>query len=514
MSKSTLAIGSAGKVSVIGGLGFISALLVDIVIVGQFGLSRETDVLFIAFTIPQLIASISLVVVKVALVPLFAKLGQDQGIINVWKLTNNLINGSFLLFIPISLLGILTSPFTITLLGAGLNQPTKNLAIELNRILFLMIIPIGATEVIKATLNASRSFVFPAATTIVKNVSVLFTLIFTSSPNINVVAAGYVIATFVQFSFLMLRLLIKGFRYNLVFYIDDKSTQEALQQMRHPLIGAILGQGDVLIERFLASFLPFGIVSAIGYAKRILRAVDSIFLGSVTTAFLPYLSSQSTNNEIANYKNILNTLIRLLIFISFWISGLIIGLSESVIQLLFERTAFNANDTVTIAFFLNIYMISIPAWAFYQAVQTSFYSRGDTKRPFIFKTASFVLNANLHFALFFVLKAPGLALALTLTRIIITLFSARVLHRNIQIIDSNLILFLARILLATLLFGTVTFVLQGHFEFTFLDPQYASLLDISIRAIIGSLIFSLCIIFLRVQEVFYLFQQLNSWLRS
>ncbi|MBK7896492.1 MAG: murein biosynthesis integral membrane protein MurJ [Anaerolineaceae bacterium] len=503
-------ISSAGKISFISGLGFISALMVDIIIVSRFGISQETDALFIAITLPQFISSICLVVINVVLVPLFAKVWIEQGKNNVWYLTNNLINAGFMLFIPISIIGILGSPITISILGAGLTQSTKSLAIDLSRILFLTVIPVGAIEVVKASLNASNSFAFPAAISLIKNFSVILTILLAPLLEIHTVAIGYVIAAFAQLVFIMTSLFIRGFRYKLSFSIEDRVTQMALHQMRHPLAGALMGQGNVLIERFLASFLPFGVVSTIGYAKQILRAVDNIFVGSVTTAFLPYLSSQSINNDIINYKRTLITSIKILILLSFSVSALIIGLSESIVRLLFERAAFRADDTLTLAFFLSIYLISIPAWAVFQALQTAFYSIGDTKRPFLFRLASFVLNLILNFFLFFIFRAPGLALALTLSRTAITLLSAWILNRRIQIIDTSLISFFARVALASLLLVTVLLILEEQFKFSYSVPLVASILDIFFKSAIGLFVFALSLLALRIKEVVKLFQFIKN----
>lgn len=509
-----LAILSAGKISIINSFGFFSALLIDVVVVGRFGLSQKTDALFIALTLPQLISSVSLVAINVALVPLFTKMLLAKGSSGQWKLTSNLVNLSLLLFVPVSLLGGFVSPFIVDLLGAGLNQPTKNLAIDLTHILFLMVIPLGAIEVMKATLNAMHSFAYPAATTMIKNMVIFLSILFIPSLDIRVVAIGYVIANFVLLAFLMGSLFFKGFHYQFSLNLDDKWTQEALRQMYHPLAGAVMGQGNVVVERFLASFLPFGAVSALGYARRVLRAVDNIFLGSVTTAFLPNLSAQSANSEIMKHKSTLTTSIKMLAFISFPITALIIGLSKSIVRLLFERGAFSVDDTQTMTLFLSIYVTSIPAWAIFQALQTAYYSTGDTKRPFLFRATAFVINIILDFFLFFAFKAQGLALALVLTRIVVTIISALVLHHRTKIIDLRLMSFMARIALSSFLLGAVTLVLQGQFEHLNVMPPYAYLLDMLLRAGLGSLVFGLSLLILRVQEVRNLLQQIKLPLQS
>ncbi|WP_420630015.1 murein biosynthesis integral membrane protein MurJ [Candidatus Leptofilum sp.] len=507
------AVRSAGKISIINGFGFISALLIDIIIAGQFGLGQETDALFIALTIPQLIASIFLVTTNVALVPLFTKVLLQKGKEGQWALTSNLVSLGLFLFSLIGLLGAFFSPVLVNLLGAGLDQPTKELATNLNRLLFLMVIPIGAVEVMKATLNALHHFAYPAATAVLKNLVVFFTIIITPSIEIHVVAIGYVLATFVQLLFLAVSLFLKGFRYRFSLDLQDRWTREALKQMRHPLTGAIMGQGNVIVERFLASFLPLGVVSALGYARRILRAVDNIFLGSVTIAFLPHLSAQSASSDAQKFKRTLTTSIKMLAFISFPITALVFGLSESIVQLLFERGEFSVDDRQIMALLLSIYVVSIPAWAIFQALQTAYYSTGDTKRPFLFRISTLILNIILDFSLFYFIQASGLALALVLARTFVTILSAWVLHKRIEIISTNLLSFLIRVGVSAVLLGISIFLLRGQFESIIPFSNYTYLVDMVMRALLGMIIFTSALFLLRVQEVLNLLQQMKMRLR-
>jgi putative peptidoglycan lipid II flippase len=503
------AVRSAGKISIINSFGFISALLIDVVIAGRFGLSQDTDALFIALTLPQLIVSIFLVAANVALVPHFTKVLLLKGKPGQWQLTSNLMNLGALSFVLIGLVGSLVSPLLITFLGAGLDQSTKILAIDLSRILFLMVIPIGAVEILKATLNALHSFSYPAATAVIKNLAILLTIFISPSLDIRVVAVGYVIATFVQLLFLLISLMSKGFKYQFSLRLNDKETIEALRQMRHPLAGAVMGQGNVVVERFLASFLPLGVVSALGYARRVLRAVDNIFLGSVTTAFLPRLSAQSANSETKKYKSTVTASIKMLAFISLPITALVIGLSESIVRLLFERGAFSIEDTQTMALLLRIYVTSIPAWAIFQALQIAYYSTGDTKRPFLFRIITLGINIVLDLLLFYFWGAPGLALALALARTIITFYAAWRLDRLIKIINAPLVSFLTRIAIAALLFGIIVFILRGQFGHYELIAPYATLVDMIIRVALGALIFALSLFVLQVKEAMQLVRLLK-----
>lgn len=504
----------AGKISFINGLGFITALLTDIFVASKFGLGHATDALLIALTLPQLLVSILLVAVNVALVPFFTKIIIEQSIETQWALTSNLVNFAWLLFLPLSLVGYWASPIIVTIIGAGLDPVTKKLATDLSHIIFLMVIPVGATEIMKATLNALNNFTYPAATPLLKNLTVLIAIILIPSPSIRLVAISYVVSSFVPLLFLTSALINKGYKYQFKLYLNEPYTLEALRQLRYPLIGEILGQGNIIVERFFASFLPVGVVSTLGYARRVLRAVDSIFIGSITIAFLPRLSAQAATGQKSEYKKTLTTSIKILAFISFPLTALIWGWSESIIALLFERGAFNEADTKAVSLFLEIYILSIPAWAIFQALQTSYYSGGDTKRPFIFRVLTFFLSALLNGILFIIFKASGLALALVLTRTIITGISAWILQKQIWIFDKSLFSFLGRLALSSFILCITIVISRDIFTRSFITSNYSEMINIFLRICFVFFVFTSSLFILHIKEVSDLYKKIKERMLS
>ncbi len=499
------AIKNSGVISLFNGFGFASALLVDIVIAARFGLSRETDAFFVAYTLPQLVSSILLVVFNVVLVPIFTRIAIEEGETKLWQASSNLINIGIIVFGILSGARILTSSLIVGIQGAGLEGTTKSLATELNQILFLMVIPLGGIEVLKAILNSQREFAFPAATTLIQNFFTFLTLIVLgNSFGIKSLAIGYVLATWIQFFVLMVVGRIKGFRYRLFINFRDENLQEALKQMRYPLSGAILGQSNIIFERFLASFLPTGMISAIGYARRILAAVDRIFLSSISTAFLPRLSSQYTNNKLSEFRQSLGLALRLSIFTSFPITAGIIGLSIFIVDILFGRGAFDVNATAITAKLMSIYIISIPSVAIFQLLNSAYYAFRDTKTPFNPRVITLVSNIAFDVLFFFLFGAPGLALALTVGRIIGTVYISRLITRKFEILTDEFKEFVFKIAFSSVTMGALVYLLRQMIFSASPDilRNFSSLITWSfLAAIVGFIIFVLMMFVLRIREI-------------
>lgn len=430
-------------------LGFATALLIDILIAARFGLGQETDAFFIAFAIPQFLMAIFLVTFNVVLVPEFAQIFLKEGRSILWQISSNMLNLSLLFLFIISVVGSLGSSLWIRVLGAGLNNVTQNLAISLSRYIFLMVLPLGAIEVLKATLNSQKLFTAPAATSLVRN-SVVFVTAFFSIPiyGIYALVIAYVLGTWLQLIFLLIVLWRTGFRYCFIWSWRNALIVNILRQFRHPFLSSTLMQSSLIFERFFVSFLPVGLVSALVFARRLMRAVDAIFIGSISTALLPDMSANATTNKLSELKRLLILGIKLTLIITIPATIIIAGLREPIVKLLFQRGAFDQQATEATALLLNIYILSIPFKALIQMSISSYYAVNNTKTPFKILLVMITTTIFLQAIFSFTWGAQGLAAAETLSRVFVAILVVLLIHRHLTIIEKPIIIFIIKLMIA------------------------------------------------------------------
>jgi len=180
------------------------------------------------------------------------------------------------------------------------------------------------------------------------------------------------------------------------------------------IFGSAVYQFNSYIQTLLASFLEEGSVSWLYYADRLVQFPLGVFAIAISTASLPSLSRQVAENDLDEFKGTLGHALRLVFFISIpAMVGLII-LGELIIQLLFERGAFDAQSTAMTARALVFYSLGLWAFSGIRVMVSAFYALQDTKTPV--KVAVITLAANLLFSILLMgpLKHGGLALALSL----------------------------------------------------------------------------------------------------
>lgn len=505
---------SSAIISVLNALGFASALLIDVIVAFRFGLGKDTDAFFVAFAVPQLIGTILMVSTRVSLVPVFTRVFLEEGQANLWRLTSNLVNLSLVGSVALAALGSLSAPWIILVLGAGLDDGTRQLASALSSLVFAMVVPLGPVEILKATLNSLQSFAVPAATLSVRNI-ITFIIVALLSPSLGIraLALAYVVAAWAQFVFVGAALMVRGFKYRLLLQWHEPGTVQALRQMRYPLAGAAIGQSNVLLERFFASFLSVGMVSALVYARRILRAVDSIFLTSISTVFLPHLSAQFTRHKRSEFRRLLILALKLALFLSVPVTVGTVVLSAPTVNLLFRRGAFDQDAVQATATLLSIYIIGVTPMAVLRILNAAYYAVGDTRTPFWALVASLVLTSVLDLVLFFVLGAAGLALALGLARAAITVSLFWLLHRKIGIWSSELGVFLKKVGLACAITGGVMFGLQR----TVLENSgglFGAAISLIIGIAVGAGVYGSLLLLLRVPEAQQVVRRVRRRFRS
>ena len=276
-------------ISLFNGLGVLGGLVLDMVVAALFGLGQATDGFFLAFTVPQFVMLVLQGSFVSGLVPVLTGL-QDGESTRAWTVFSCLLNLSGALLVAISALGWLAAGWITGVVGAGLELPQRAQAVSLARILFLMLPPLGLAEVMRAQLNAMERFAVPAAGNVVRHMGALATLLLGYHTwGIRALAFGYVVGALAQMVLLAVAIAWAGGRYRFSWSLADPDVREGMRLLMTRAGGIGLRRSVLILERFLASFLPAGSVTALSYARRISLSLFQVFANSVSAAILPAL---------------------------------------------------------------------------------------------------------------------------------------------------------------------------------------------------------------------------------
>jgi len=277
----------------------------DVVLANVFA-ARITDAFFVAFTIPNLFRRlVGEGTLTGAFVPIFTgwlegsaeqtagrtaeeRRSEAQRAFNAtWTL-------AALVGAGISVAGIVFADPLVRVFAPGfLDDPAKfELCVKLLRICFPYILLLSVFAVAMGALNALGHFFVPAIAPVVLNAFIITAaLLGRGAPEPIVwVAVAVVLAGAVQVLVQFPPLRARSLHPRPVFEPGHPLVRRLLTVMAPAVLGASVYQFNLLVVRFLSSFLGDGAVSYLFYADRLLEFPLGVFVFAIGTASLPSLS--------------------------------------------------------------------------------------------------------------------------------------------------------------------------------------------------------------------------------
>ncbi|MHC0430735.1 murein biosynthesis integral membrane protein MurJ [Streptomyces sp. O3] len=373
-----------------------------------FGAGSDTDAFLVAWTVPE-VASTLLIEDGLAfvLVPAFSAALARRAASTATTATTTatppdpvraLVATSLprltLACVAAALLLMLGAPGLVAVLAPGLPDP--GLAVDCTRLTATCVLTFGLTGYCGAALRAHSSYLPPAAIYVAYNVGIITTmLVFADRWGVRSAAVGVAVG-----GCLMVAVQAPSLRRRLVAAPrgvppggDQRAGQRDRDQDRDrdrdrdrehamalPLIAAVLlfalcRQSQVLIERFLASSLPAGAISHLNYAQKVaqLPMVLSLMLATVT---FPVVAQAMARGDLDRARDRVERDLAAAACIVLLGAAAVIACAPQIIQLLFQRGAFTAQDTAATAAVMRVYALGLLGHCLVGVLVRSYFSAG------------------------------------------------------------------------------------------------------------------------------------------
>ena len=286
------------------------------------------------------------------------------------------------------LIGVLTTPYIVTIIAAGFEPQRRDLAITLVRILF----PGAGMLVLSAwclgILNSHHRFFISYTAPVAWNAAIIAALLyFDNQVDLSRLAAmtawGSVAGSVLQFCVQLptvLRLL-RRFRPELTL------ASAHVRQVLHSFFPVFMSRGVVQISAFvdagLASFLGQGAVVALNYAQSLYTLPVSLFGMSVSAAELPAMSKTlGTASVVA--ETLRHRLEEGLKRISFFIvpsAVAFLALGDVIAAVLYQTGKFTRDDSLYVWTILAGSAVGLLASTMGRLYSSTYYALRDTRTP-------------------------------------------------------------------------------------------------------------------------------------
>lgn len=390
-------------------INFLSSL----VIAYYFGASQERDFYFAAIAVPTYFSALFTGSIPVLVLPALSRLRISNNSYSFRSVFNSmLLICSIGLFI-IGLFVFFAAPQILTLTAPGFSPFEMAKTSLLLKILIFSLPAQGLFAFIITLYHIRKQFLIASIAPVVGvviNIAAVFLLY--SEIGIASVAVGYVAGSLVSL-IIVSPVAIKSLRrsYRLSFF--NKEVMLLLKASLPLIASGIIFRSTTLIERVIASGLPDGSISYLGYSSQLMMVMASLVSGGIATTFFPVMAdawAQKDKNLLSNYVSKATITIAMLLAP---IVLLILTSGELIISVVFERGAFTQEDVIGVSNALKILMGALVFGSLGNIISKIFYL---TDKTVAFSVIAIIeLLIYIIFSLAFISNLSYLALSLGLT---------------------------------------------------------------------------------------------------
>ncbi len=195
----------------------------------------------------------------------------------------------------------------------------------------------------------------------------------------------------------------------------------------------MIGQSVVALDEvFMSVFgamVGEGAQTDLQYARRTMFVPIGIIAQAAAVATYPTLARLFAEGNRKGLLRTVNRSMTWVLVLSVGAAGAMAAMAMPIVRVLFERSAFTAEDTEAVASALFVYAFAIPIWGALQIITRAFYAKREMWTPVIVGTAVTAVAIPTYFGLESVLGLRGVALASVLTLALYTIILGGIWYR-------------------------------------------------------------------------------------
>ncbi len=392
------------------------------------------DAYTVAFTIPDFMYFILVSgALSVTFIPVFNQRLASGNRKSAWELSTSVLNlMAIATLIASILIMIFAEPLVAYVVGPGLDEAGRSLAVSLMRVVAINPFIFAIATVISSMQQAVGRFSFFALAPTIYNVGIIIGItVFTNGINlfgwqmfdggIMGVALGVVLGSILQLLISAIGLMGMGFDYRFKIYWRNKGFRKVLSLLPARSLDQGIDYVNSIVETNLASRMATGTVRAYQQATTLHMVPINLIGVAISTAAFPKMTERLSQGRPDLFKKELQTVLRVVIWLALPVATITFFARGYL-----ANFVYNGGD-VDISSLLGALAVAILFRSVYHIASRSFYAQQDTKTPLYISLVSVGLNIFLAVALAFWLNwgAIGIAIAASIAAIIevVILFS-------------------------------------------------------------------------------------------
>jgi putative peptidoglycan lipid II flippase len=425
----------------------VTGLVRDLLMAAVFGASALTDAFNVAFRIPNLFRRLFAEgAFSQAFVPALAHVKERDGPEATRELIDNVATVLAWVLLAACVLGVAGAPVLVWALASGLQKDPRAMesAVFMTRVMFPYIGFMSLVALSAGILNTWKRFAAPAATPVLLNVAMILAawlgapwLAARGIEPIYAMAGGVMVGGVMQLAVQvpLLRRLGLMPRIGLAWpRLRQSLRAPGVRHVGGMMLPALLGVGvaqiSLLINTQIASWLPSGSVTWLGYADRLMEFPTALLGVALGVVLMPQLAAAHAAQDTARYSAMLDWGLRLVVLLAVPSSVALLVFAQPLVATLFHYGAFTGRDVLQVSWALAGYGAGLVGLVAVKVLAPGYYANQDMRTPVRIAIVVLVCTQLMNIVFVPFLQHAGLALSIGVGALLNATWLLLGLHRR------------------------------------------------------------------------------------
>ena len=459
-----------------------------------YGTSYQADAYVMASQIPIALFAVVTTSINTVILPIYTEKMEKGDKQRADKFLNSFIVIFEGICVVLATVSCIFARQIVFVFAPAFSGELLNLTIRYVRLLFPTIILSSIINILTVRFNVFKKFAYPQCVGFFQNIAIIISMVlFARNINTDAAVAGTIAGLFLNALFLVVP-CHEVFKEKIEVAALWSEIKKVLVKVIPVACGVGIAEVNRIIDKAIASGLDTGSITGLNYANKLAVVFSALVVTALSTVCFQKFSSLYAKEEYLKcYEELLNYT-EVLVYILLPITCGAMILKKELITAAFARGAFGVDSVSLTSDIFFYYSIGILPIAIREILSKYYYSAGDTKTPMINSAIGVVINIVLNLILSRFMGASGLALATTVSYIVVCLllFISIVRAQKNRNIKKRFIAIIPCIIASLIMSITIALLLK--------NSEFNSIINFLVGLCIGMVVyFSICFLIARKQ---------------
>jgi putative peptidoglycan lipid II flippase len=396
-----------------------AGLMRNMVIARQFGIGADLDAYYAAFRLPDLLfAVVAGGALATAFIPVFTGIlatsgSSGQGLEAAWRLASAITNLAVLVLAGTAAVTALLAPWLVRhVIAPGFNAAQQAETVAVMRLVLISSLIFAVSAVQSSALHGFKHFLLPSLAPVVYPLGVLAGAVWLAPEwGVRGLAVGAILGAILHLAVKVPGLVRYGFHWWPVVGLDNPALRRVLVLLAPRVLDLGVFHLTLITTTNLASQLGAGSVSALEWGWDAMQLPETIIGTAFGLVVLPTFADLAARNDTIGLRSTLGEALHTVIVLSVPAACGLILLGRPLLQLVYQRGAFDVAATDAVYIALRFYALGLIGHVCLELVARAFFAQQDMTTPLLVAAASAAMNIGLGVGLMGPLGHGGLALA-------------------------------------------------------------------------------------------------------